>query len=458
LLSATARLLVWLGAASIAAGAAAQAPAGSSGIVQAALGADQRREVVENVATALESRYADAAAGARLARHLRQRLAAAAFDRHADPAGFAAALTAEMRTVVPDVHLRTVYEPGRAVAPGVAGGPRNLARIDARSPAQIARTNYGFDRVERLAGNVGYLKLSGFVPLDLSSDAATAAMAFLSNSDAVIIDLRGVPGGSPDLVQRLLSYFTGPEPVRLLATYNRAADRTDELWSLREVPGRRLTGVPLYVLQDGGSASAAEMFAYMVQRQRLGRVVGETSRGAGHGGTMVAVGSNISFFLPQMKITDGPGWEQRGILPDVAVPGADALATAHRAALRELSERASDAALKRERIWALELVEGADYAAPTAAPLAAFAGRYGPRSFVVEAGRLITVGPTGRREALTRVAENVFRTPASRVSFERGAGSQPAAVVIEGLDGVISREARTPSYPSVAGATPSMED
>ena len=363
---------------------------------------------------------------------MRERLAAGAFDRYANPASLAAALTVEMRSVVADVHLRVAYEPARAGAPrgGPAAGPRNLARIDPRSAAQIARTNYGFDRVERLAGNVGYLKLSGFVPLDLSSNAAAAAMAFLSNADAVIIDLRGVPGGSPDLVQRLL------------ATYNRAAGRTNEIWSLAEVPGRRLAGVPLYVLQDGNSASAAEMLAYIAQRKRLGRIVGEISRGAGNGGTMVALGSNLSFFLPQMQVTDGPGWEQRGVEPDIVVPGARALDAAHRMALEELVARAPDATLKREREWALELLS-ADDAQFGADGLSEYAGHYGTRSFVVQGDRLVAVGPTGRREALARVAADMFRSPGARYVFERDGDGTMMAVRIESLDGVTSREART---------------
>lgn len=302
-----------------------------------ALSASARREAAENIAAAAETLYVDPSAGAAIARHVRQRLRSGAYDRHADPASFAAALTGGLRSVVPDLHLRVAYEPhrnastGAVQASGPAAGVRMMARIDGRGASEIARTNFGFDRVERLEGNVGYLKLSRLVPPDLSRPTAEAAMGFLANSDAVIIDVRGVPGGSPELVRLLLGYFVR-EPLKLLTTFDRPSGTTEEIWT-PEGPAGRLAGIPLYVLQDRATASAAEMLAYIVQRRSLGTVVGETSRGAGNGGNMIDVGSRLSFFLPQRRVTDGPGWEGTGVRPDVPSPAADALSVAHRAAL-----------------------------------------------------------------------------------------------------------------------------
>ncbi len=362
-------------------------PAAAAANAQSAapLGSAERSEIVRNVAAAAETSYADAEAGARLAQRLQHRLASGAYDAYADPAGLAAALTADLRAVVDDVHLRVVHEPDRSVATptmrrlaapgapngartgpggGAAPGPQVFARIDGRSRAAIARTNYGFERVERLTGNVGYLKLTRFVPLDYSSATAQAAMAFLANADAVIIDLRGVPGGSPELVQLLLSYFSGPEPRRFMTIYNRPLDRTEESWTLADVPGQRLAGRPLFILLDRDSASAAEMLAYGVQRLRLGTIVGETSAGAGNGGNMIALGSGLSLFLPQMRIIDGPGWEQTGVRPDVESAGADALGIAHATALEQLVAQAQDPAQRREREQSLERLRNAPAPAP----------------------------------------------------------------------------------------------
>jgi len=326
----------------------AQAPQARPTALQA-LDAQARTKIVETMAAAAEQRYVDASGGRKLADKLRQQLASGAYDALSDPKALAEALTSDMQAAVPDVHLRAVHEPNRAeraLSPVMvranASGPAPYARIDSRSTEQIAATNYGFAKVDRLAGNVGYLKLSRLVPLQLSQEAATKAMTALSGSDAVIIDLRGVPGGSPDLVVQLLSYFAGNDPVRLMTTYNRSLDQTDELWSLASVPGPRMSGVPLYVLVDKDSASAAEMLAYFVQRQKLGLVVGERTAGAGNGGNMIPVGSEISLFLPQMRIIDGPGWEGTGVMPDVPAGSSEALDVAHRAALDRIrSNRAA---------------------------------------------------------------------------------------------------------------------
>jgi hypothetical protein len=343
--------LLFAAAAALPAAPRAQSSALSIDKPAAALTADARSKVVETIAATAEQRYVDAAGGRLIAARLRQQLAAGAYNDLADPSAFAKALTTDMRAAVPDVHLRAVYEPNRSqqtASPLIvqAGAPQGMppaayARIDSRSVEQIAASNYGFDKVERLAGNVAYLKLSKLVPLALSQEAATKAMKQLAGSDAVIVDLRGVPGGSPDTVVQLVSYFTGAKPVHLMTSVNRAANETEQLSSLPAVPGPRLTGVPLYVLQDRKSASAAEMFSYFVQRQKLGTIVGERSAGAGNGGNMVPVGYKISFFIPERRVTDGPGWERTGITPDIETSGGDAFDKAYAEALQRIATRKS---------------------------------------------------------------------------------------------------------------------
>lgn len=416
----------------------------------------QRREVIQNIATAAEERYVDPAGGAKIAAHLRKQFAAGVFDKHSDPIEFAAAITKSLREAVQDVHLRAVYEPNRATstvqrvaAPSgttpQGSGPRSFNRIDPRSEAQIARSNYGFEAAQRLDGNVGYLKITRFVPLDFSSKAAVSAMDFLGNSDAMVVDLRGNIGGSPDLVQQLISYFTGPEPVQLLAHYVRDTGSTNTMMSQAEVPGKRLTGKPLYVLIDRHSASSAEAFAYIVQRKRLGIVIGETSSGAGNGGNMVPAGSGISFFVPFAKVVDGPGWEQTGIKPHIAVDPDGAIAVAHKIALQRLVLDAEDPVVKREREWALELATLSQTSATSTVGLGDYVGKFGTRGFKVEEGRLFVVPAAGQPEELVRVSNDVFRLDNARYTFERNGtgGDEVVGVKVETLSGTETRAAKT---------------
>ena len=73
--------------------------------------------------------------------------------------------------------------------------------------ARLRSRNYEFERAERLAGNIGYLKLNAFVDAERGGSVAAGAMAFLINTDALIIDLRDNGGGEPSMVGLLASYF-----------------------------------------------------------------------------------------------------------------------------------------------------------------------------------------------------------------------------------------------------------
>ena len=71
-----------------------------------------------------------------------------------------------------------------------------MERQQERARAQMALNNFGFEKVERLPGNIGYLDLRAFMPPMFVGETAAAAMTFLANTDAVIVDLRQNGGGS----------------------------------------------------------------------------------------------------------------------------------------------------------------------------------------------------------------------------------------------------------------------
>lgn len=332
----------------------------------AALG--DRGAVIDRTAQILRERYLDAALGARVADGLLAQKAE--LDKVSDPQAYAKAVTQAMQAIQPDLHLRMSYEPQTEFVPGTAApravpvaGPggqvrqvMRTGRIDGRDAATIARTNFGFEAVQRLDGNVGYLRLSSFVPLDLSRPTAEAAMRFLANSDAVIIDLRGNYGGAPETVGYILSHFHAPDapPTLLHASENRAAGVRSEVKTDPALGSKSLAAAPVYVLIDRRSASAAEMLAYSGARVGRVKVVGETSAGAGNGGLKYSVGDGYALFIAEWKVLTGPGWERIGVKPDVAVEPAAALATAHRLALQDLVKRAELPALREERQRALD--------------------------------------------------------------------------------------------------------
>jgi retinol-binding protein 3 len=371
---------------------------------------------------------------------LHERLAAGAYDADSTAPLLGEALVREMQAVSPDLHLRLSYEPGRELGSGTAVRTR---RIDGRDSSAIARTNFGFSRVELLAGNVGYLKLDRFVPLDYSRATAVAAMSFLAGTDAVIVDLRDNIGGSPDLLQLLLSYFVEPEPVLLYASYNRALDVTNEQWTLREVPGRRMVRADLWVLVGEGTGSAAEAFGYAVRRLERGTLVGRPTAGAGNGGSRQSVGAGIALFVPEWRVTTGPGWEGTGVVPQVRVPTDSAPVVAHRLALERLYAQDSVPEVRRERAWALELARAERPYTPAPAELQRYVGRFEARELVLDGGQLVEVGASGWRSRLTPVAPGVFRDGSDRrLRFELAAAGRAIRVTIDFADGRPTRTER----------------
>ena len=99
----------------------------------------------------------------------------------------------------------------------------------------IVLDNAGFHRVERLPGNVGYLELTRFVQPEIGGETAAAAMAFLSGTEALIVDLRTNRGGSPFMVSMLCSYFVQSYTHLLNIVWR---DRTHQFWTPPHVPGR----------------------------------------------------------------------------------------------------------------------------------------------------------------------------------------------------------------------------
>lgn len=328
---------------------------------EAASAGPGRTAVVARAAELLRERYTDAPKAERLADGLLAR--AAALDAAPTPQEFAAGVTRAMQELVPDLHLRMSYEPerefvagsgpDRAVRPGVV----RTGRIDGRSVEAIARSNYGFSAVERLDGNIGYLRISRFVPLDLARATAQAALGFLANVDALVIDLRGNIGGSPDTVNFIYShlYPPGEQPRLLHASWNRYRKLDTRIMTDPSLGNARLSRAPVYVLIDRSTASAAEMFAYAGQRLGRATVIGETSSGAGNGGAKHSVGQGYALFLPEVRVVTGPGWERTGVKPDMATAPAAALDAARRAALTVLLEQegiAADQRAERERALA----------------------------------------------------------------------------------------------------------
>ncbi len=322
----------------VAAPLAAQSAPGTPTSIDAAL----RRQVVESLAVNLERKYVFPDVGNRMAADLRTRLGRGEYDTMTDGSAFADRLTASMREIGHDKHLHVnFFEESRGLILDERPGKAEQARRD----AFMRYSNYGFDRAERMRGNVGYLDLSGFVDLAHGRATALAALRFLAGSDALIIDLRKNGGGEPEMVALISSIlFPKGEKVHLNDLVWRKGNKVEQFWTEANLDLPRITG-EVYVLTSQYTFSAAEEFTYNLKQLKRATQVGETTGGGANPGEGVILAPHFGVFMPtghaRNPITHD-NWEGKGVVPEIAVPADQALKTAYVKALETLLGKAKD--------------------------------------------------------------------------------------------------------------------
>jgi hypothetical protein len=257
------------------------------------------------------------------------------YDSITDGGAFAKMLTDNFQEVSHDKHLNVDFSP--APMPKRPEGPPDADAI-ARYRKDMERMNCGFDKVEILSGNVGYLKFNFFADPEVCGPTAVAAMNFLANVDAIIFDLRENGGGDPKMVAFLSSYLFS-EATHLNDLWERKGDVTHQYWTLPYVPGKRLDGKPAYVLTSKETFSGGEEFCYNLKNLKRATLIGETTGGGAHPVSGHRIDDHFMIGVPFARAINPiskTNWEGTGVEPDVKVSAADALATAQKLAAEKL--------------------------------------------------------------------------------------------------------------------------
>jgi hypothetical protein len=304
------------------------------------LTADQRAEVLDGALKRLNDHYIFPDKAREMEKAIRARQEKKEYDGITSPKTFAETLTKHLQEVSHDKHLRVMYRHEPLPKPReTPPTPEERQRMRAR----MGKNNYGFEKVERLDGNIGYLDLRGFVEAEAAGETAAAAMSFLANTDALVIDLRKNGGGAPGMVALLCSYlFDGP-PKHLNSLHWRRpeGEEVQQWWTLPYVPGKKYVGKDVYVLTSKRTFSAAEEFTYNLQTQNRATIVGETTGGGAHPGGPQPINDHFAVWVPSGRAVNPitkTNWEGTGIKPDIEVPADQALKTAHLAALKKQLE------------------------------------------------------------------------------------------------------------------------
>jgi len=298
-------------------------------------------EVVQQVANLLEEKFVFPDVGKQVADHLRQWLDEK--KPFLSPPELADVFNETFTSLTHDSHLRIDYDPKRT------SGGDNTEELMRRHFEQALRNNFGFLKVERLAGNIGYLKIQEFSPPEPAMILAAGAMAFAANTQGLIFDIRGHKGGTPEMVQLLISYLVDEKPQPLTGIYSRETGQTETWQTLKEIPGKRMSDVPVYIVVDGQTHSAAEAFAYDLQALKRATIIGTRTRGGAHLVDFIPLQSMYVFMLPVARAINpitNSNWQGTGVIPDIEVTDQDPLLVAHHRMLNELLISAIDEDVK----------------------------------------------------------------------------------------------------------------
>lgn len=176
-------------------------------------------------------------------------------------------------------------------------------KIEPVSWSMVAGTTTGMLRLEQFSTGAG--------------DELRKAIRALKDAgaDRIVFDLRGNPGGYVNEAVAVASQFLASGTVYI----ERNAQGTEKATVVK--PGGTATEIPLVVLVDGGTASAAEIVAGAIQDAGRGKIVGEQTFGTGtvlgefplSDGSALRIGT-VEWLTPKGRVI----WHA-GIAPDVVV-------------------------------------------------------------------------------------------------------------------------------------------
>ncbi|WP_238595453.1 S41 family peptidase [Xanthomonas campestris] len=134
--------------------------------------------------------------------------------------------------------------------------------------------------------------------------------------------------------------------MRLHDIVTRNGGVIEQAWTTPGLPGQAFGGSkPVYLLNSRQTCSASEDLAYVLQALGRATTVGEVTAGGAHPSRSVKISDQFVAGVPYVRsvspITRG-NLERSGVIPDVAVPAAQAQQTAYRLSVQALIARAAN--------------------------------------------------------------------------------------------------------------------
>lgn len=191
-------------------------------------------------------------------------------------------------------------------------------------PKEIAITrdtiNVKSVKTEFKDGNIAVMRISRFGD-DTNLEVTRAAYEILNRkASGIVVDLRNNPGGYLETAVDVASKFTPrDEPVVL------EEDRGGNKKEYKSRGGDLLSGIPIVVLVNSGSASASEILAGALRDDLGAKLVGSKTFGKGSVQQLEKLtgGSSLRLTIARWLTPNGEYIMEKGIEPDVKVDLSD---------------------------------------------------------------------------------------------------------------------------------------
>jgi retinol-binding protein 3 len=291
-----------------------------------------KKSILQKIEGLIESKYVMAEKAKKYADEFKKKCKAGSYAAITDAKEFADRITADLQAITHDQHVSLRKIEASDIGEKAVGALHHPVRLFRLRQKE----NTGFQKLEWINGHIGYLDIRRFWAIEEARDMIAAAMKFLENADAIIIDVRENGGGSGDY----LSSFFLPYPTQLTSWYYRKQNYTEEFWTTNEMEGKPLTAVPLFLLIGKNTFSAAEIFAYDLQARKRAVLIGEPTKGGAHSIDLYKIDDQFEINISTSRAINPvtrTNWEGTGVIPDIQVAPAQALATAI-----ELAEKAAN--------------------------------------------------------------------------------------------------------------------